>query len=80
MCSTTLPVTTPLTHTMPPPAAPKPSKDTIKAEAQRRADDAALKVNEDAKPFAANLRREILTRVHAETAKIDALFDADTLR
>ena len=44
--------------------ASKAAKDEISAEAQRRADDAALKVNEDAKQFAANLRSEILTRVH----------------
>lgn len=60
--------------------ASKPAKDEILAEAQRRADDAALKVNEDAKPFAANLRSEILTRLHRESATLDALFDADALR
>ena len=47
-----------------------------RADAERRADDAALKVNEDAKQFAANLRSEILTRVHRESATLDALFDA----
>ena len=60
--------------------ASKPAKDEILAEAQRRADDAALKVNEDAKPFAANLRSEILTRVHKESTTLDSLFDADALR
>ena len=60
--------------------ASKAAKDEISAEAQRRADDAALKVNEDAKRFAANLRSEILTRVHRESATLDALFDADALR
>jgi hypothetical protein len=61
-------------------SASKTAKDEISAEAQRRADDAALKVNEDAKPFAANLRSEILTRVHRESTTLDSLFDADALR
>jgi len=58
----------------------KPAKDTVSNETQRRADDAALKVHENAKPFGANLRFEILTRLHKETAALDALFDAESLR
>jgi vacuolar-type H+-ATPase subunit E/Vma4 len=61
-------------------SASKTAKDETSEEAQRRADDAALKVNEDAKPFAANLRSEILTRVHKESTTLDSLFDADALR
>ena len=61
-------------------SASKTAKDEISAEAQRRADDAALEINEDAKAFAANLRSEILTRVHRESTTLDSLFDADALR
>jgi len=55
----------------PPPAAPLGAATATQSQ---------LRVNDDAKIFASSLQGEILSRLERQSAELDKLFDAESLR